>query len=180
VLIRAGVTVGDAYVGLNGEGPLFGPALARAYDIESQEAIYPRVVVDEDAIGEHARDPRLRAEWNTLEYEREVVEELLATGDDGTRYVDYLRASRSEFERVRDWLGFLERHASVIQDGLAQAGHLRIVRKFVWLGRYHNSCVAKLREEISSSDAIADELFEDATTINLPEFTEKLLVRLDR
>src|SRR5665213_2249356 len=98
VVIRAGVAVGNAYVGINGEGPLFGPALVRAYEIESEEAIYPRVVIDEHAIAEHERDPRLRGEHNTIEYEHQAIEDLLGTGEDGTRYIDYLRASRSEFE----------------------------------------------------------------------------------
>jgi hypothetical protein len=92
VIIRAGVAVGGTYVGVNGEGPLFGPALVWAYDIENQEAIYPRIVVDEHAIAEHGQDPRLRGEHNTIEFERRAIEELLATREDGTRYIDYLRA----------------------------------------------------------------------------------------
>jgi hypothetical protein len=146
VIIRAGVAVGDAYVGFNGEGPLFGPALVRAFEIESQEAIYPRIVIDEYAIAEHERDPRLRAEHNTIEDERRVIEGLLATGEDGTRYIDYLRASRSEFDDVGGWLHFLDRHASVVRSGLAQPGNRRVARKFEWLARYHNGCVAELRE----------------------------------
>jgi hypothetical protein len=176
VIIRAGVAVGDAYVGFNGEGPLFGPALVRAFEIESQEAIYPRIVIDDHAIAEHGRDPRLRAEHNTLEYEREAIEDLLATGEDGTRYIDYLRASRSEFEPVGSWLDFLNRHASVVRSGLAQSANRRVARKFEWLARYHDRCVAELREETKSSHAIADELYEDSVTLELPSFVEGLFV----
>jgi hypothetical protein len=176
VLIRAGVAVGDAYVGINGEGPLFGPALVRAFEIESQEAIYPRIVIDDHAIAEHWRDPRLRAEHNPIEYERQVIEDLLATGEDGTRYIDYLRASRSEFEDVGSWLAFLNRHASLVRSGLAQPGNRRVARKFEWLARYHDACVAELREETTSSNALADEISEDGMRVNLPSIVEGLFV----
>ncbi|WP_434730713.1 hypothetical protein [Rhizobium binae] len=49
VLIRAGLAIGSVHVGLNGSGPVFGPAMVRAYEIESGEAIYPRIVVDDAA-----------------------------------------------------------------------------------------------------------------------------------
>jgi hypothetical protein len=180
VIIRAGVAVGDAYVGFNGEGPLFGPALVRAYEIESQEAIYPRIVIEEDAIAEHGRDPRLRGEHNTLEYERQAIEGLLATGEDGTRYIDYLRASRSEFEYVGGWLEFLNRHASLVRDGLAQPSNHRVARKFEWLARYHDGCVAELLEETTSSDAMADELYEDGVKVDLASLIAGLFVHTDR
>jgi hypothetical protein len=151
--------------------------LVRAYEIESQEAIYPRVVIDEHAIIEHKRDSRLRAEHNTLEYECQAIENILATGEDGTRYIDYLHASRSEFEDVGSWLSFLDCHASLVRSGLAQSGNRRVARKFEWLVRYHDGCVAKLREETTSSDAMADELYEDGMTVDLPSFVEGLFVR---
>ena len=177
VIIRAGVTVGEAYVGINGEGPLFGSGLVRAHEIENQEAIYPRVVVDEHAIAEHRRDPRLRAEHNTLEYEQQAIESLLATGEDSTRYIDYLRASRSEFDYVLEaGSNFLDRHASVVRCGLAQPSDRRIARKFEWLARYHDVCVAELQREITSSQAMADELYEDGVTLDLPSFVQGLFV----
>jgi hypothetical protein len=176
VIIRAGVAVGEAYVGVNGDGPLFGPALVRAYEIESQEAIYPRIVVDEDAIAEHEHDHRLRADHNTVEYESQAIRELLATGEDGTRYIDYLRASRSEFEEVGSWLGFLDRHASLVRSGLTQPGNRRTARKYEWLARYHDGCVAELREEIKSSDAISDQLYEDGMRLTLPSVIDGLFV----
>ena len=176
VIIRAGVTVGEAYVGINGDGPLFGSGLVRAHEIESQEAIYPRVVVDEHAIAEHRRDPRLRAEHNTLEYEQRAIESLLTTGEDSRRYIDYLRASRSEFDYVGSWLNFLNRHASLVRRGLAQPSDGRIARKFEWLGRYHDACVAALQREITSSQAMADELYEDGVTLDLPSLVQGLYV----
>ena len=47
----------------------------------------------------------------------EFVQDLLGTGEDGIRFIDYLRASRSEFEELTSYLAFLERHAALICDG---------------------------------------------------------------
>lgn len=44
-LVRGGATYGDAFVDDDG---CFGPAVDRAYEIESKEAIYPRVMLDNE------------------------------------------------------------------------------------------------------------------------------------
>ncbi len=100
----------------------------------------------------------------------------MATGEDGTRYIDYLRASRSEFEFVGGWLEFLNRHASLVRNGLAQPGNHRVARKFEWLARYHDGCVAELQEETTSSDAMAEELYEDGVKLDLASLIAGLFV----
>ncbi len=44
-LMRGGIAVGDL---IHGEDVVFGPALNRAYELESKIAVYPRVVVDDE------------------------------------------------------------------------------------------------------------------------------------
>jgi len=39
--------------------------MVRAYEIESQEAIFPRIVVDDYALAQHQSDESLRSEANT-------------------------------------------------------------------------------------------------------------------
>ena len=65
------------------------------------------------------------------------------------------------------WLEFLNRHASLVRNGVANAGNHRVARKFEWLARYHDECVAELLEETTSSDAMADELYEDGVKVDL-------------
>ena len=47
MMIRGGIAVGKIIHTMN--GPLFGPAMNMAYMLESQSAIYPRVVISKDA-----------------------------------------------------------------------------------------------------------------------------------
>jgi hypothetical protein len=45
ILIRGAITVGDI---VHDDSIVFGPALNRAYELESQQAIYPRIILDPD------------------------------------------------------------------------------------------------------------------------------------
>jgi hypothetical protein len=176
VLIRAGVTVGDAYVGYNGEGPVFGPAMVRAFEIESQEAIYPRIVIDDYAIEQHQTNPWLRSQDNTLEYEIKAVADLLTTGEDGTRFIDYLRASYSQFEGLASYLDFLSSHADLVRDGQKQATDRRTRRKYEWLARYHDRSVARLLEQVAASSAMRDELYEEGVEVDAAAYVKSLFV----
>lgn len=151
VFVRGGLTVGKTYVGLKGQGPVFGPALARAYEIETGEAVFPRIVVDDAVLEAHRTDPRLRMDGNSYADEKETIDGLLAVGDDGTHYIDYL-SQLGEFDGPEVYLGFLERHSELIRKGLeATKTDRRTWRKFQWLARYHNAEVLRQRERVLSS-----------------------------
>ena len=81
VYIRGGMTYGKLYH----EGNVcFGPAMVEAYSLE-QEAIYPRIIIDEIAIKEGLNYPGLdggKIEWNDIK-ELFVIE-------DGICYIDFL------------------------------------------------------------------------------------------
>ncbi len=121
VLIRAGLAIGDTHVGLSGKGPVFGPAMVRAYDIESSEAIYPRIVIDDAAYRHFLADSRLRNENHDQEEEAAYVDGLLRIGEDGTRFIDYLGASEGEFDTLGNYLAFMEKHADLIRRNLGTA-----------------------------------------------------------
>jgi hypothetical protein len=53
-LVRGGVTVGNI---LHDEQSVFGPALNRAYELESRIAIFPRIVVDENVFDDGRHVP---------------------------------------------------------------------------------------------------------------------------
>lgn len=160
VLIRAGVAVGQVHVGLDGKGPVFGPAMVRAFEIESEEAIYPRIVVDDAAYQAFLDDERLRSEDNDIDDEKRYVERLMRTGEDGTRYLDYLRAE-SEFDDEVAYYLFIDRHAALIRAGLAAAGSARVRRKYAWLAGYHNEVVGALVDDYEAERRSAAVFYSD-------------------
>jgi hypothetical protein len=175
LLVRGGVTVGTAYAGLNGEGPIFGPAMVRAYEIESQEAIYPRIVVDDYAIEQHRVDRRLHADHNLPEHEFDMIERLLAVGEDGTLFIDYIRAAQSECEYLSVYLEFLNSHADLIRKASAKNQDIRVKRKYEWLRRYHNACVEPMRDATLSSKKKVQEFLAEFETSPKSYFNRVIL-----
>jgi hypothetical protein len=155
VVIRAGLAIGNAHVGLDGKGPVFGPAMVRAYEIETHEAIHPRIVVDQAAYQSFLEDARLRKQDHDLEEELHYVDRLLRVDVDGTRFVDYLGASESEFDDPAGYFLFLQSHAELVRGKLAATTD-RVREKFEWLAAYHNSVVEDVVAEFADGRRSAE------------------------
>jgi hypothetical protein len=138
VLVRGGITIGPLVMSYN---VLYGPGLVKAYHLE-QSAVYPRIVVDPDALALVRKDPIF---WvNGRQSEIKGLRSLLRT-ENGVSYVDYLRASESEFDYPEtDYFDFLKRHKQLIESNLQKhSGNARIRKKYEWLAHYHNTVVNK-------------------------------------
>jgi len=59
VFLRGGVTIGNIFFDQETK-MIYGPALVKAYDLESNFAIYPRIVLDPELIKAHRLEPALR------------------------------------------------------------------------------------------------------------------------
>lgn len=141
VIIRAGVTVGDAYVGASGKGPVFGPAIARAYEIESKCAKWSRIVIDNCVIEQHRSDFRLRSSDNDLEYESDIIKSFIHSLDDELWFLDYMRfASEDDL----DYVALIQDHARLIRENLDRSTDRKVRRKYVALARYHNDHIRKM------------------------------------
>lgn len=150
VVVRGGVTIGDAYVGHNGEGPVFGPAFARAYGIESEEAVHPRIVLDLPAYEAVRHDERLRSQEHGADEEFGYLDDLLTLDDDGWLFLDYLRAGEAELDDIADFFALLATHERLIRRGLADAGDDERTRdKYLWMRRYHNTCIERIVSELA-------------------------------
>jgi hypothetical protein len=167
VVVRAGVAVGSAHVGLRGKGPVFGPAMVRAYEIETNEAIYPRIVVDADAYQSFLDDARLRKQDHRLDEELSYVDRLLCVDADGKRFIDYLGASESEFDDPSRYFLFIDSHAKLVRGKLATTTG-RVREKFEWLAAYHNRVVEDLQSQFAdgrrSAEAFIDEFGVDVVS----------------
>jgi hypothetical protein len=142
LLIRGGVTVGNI---VKSYGQLFGPAVVRAYELESKIAIYPRIVVGEEVFEELENN---RGLWmHDKRDEKQAVRNLLRTGDDGELYVDYLRVIRDELDDpVTEYDEFLNRHQSLITECLQRySGNDNVRAKYTWMDRYHQLTLRDLK-----------------------------------
>ncbi|WP_167631588.1 hypothetical protein [Mariprofundus ferrooxydans] len=145
VLVRGGIALGDVNASSNTR--IYGPAFITAYDLESKFANYPRIIVSPDLINAVGTDVSIINENHSAEEERDYLRKLLAVGDDGLCFIDYLRAAESEFDNIESYPLFLEKHKSLIlKEGMAHKELSNVSSKYVWLATYHNRVIKELSD----------------------------------
>jgi hypothetical protein len=128
ITIRGTVTVGDI---VQSWGVVYGPAVVRAYDLESQAGGPPRIIVDDAALN------LLRPDIEKEQLQSEL--DFLIKEDGSTFYLDYLKACERELNvPEQEYSIFLGHHRDLIRVGLKEyANKPSIVSKYVWLKDYH-------------------------------------------
>jgi hypothetical protein len=122
---RGGLAVGEFHIH---NGLIFGGALVDAYQLESQGAVHPRIVLADAAV-------------ECLRGAPEAQEaSLLLCDADGRSFVDYL--SRL-FDEPADPRPRLRAHRKAVVDKLVlHAGERRRWEKYRWVAEYHNAVTA--------------------------------------
>jgi hypothetical protein len=137
ILVRGGVTVGQIHCS---DQMVFGPALNRAYDLESTIAHFPRIVIDPTVFKKLEQLRELRS--HDLEEEQRYVGYLVKEDSDGVWFVDYLRAVSTEFDDQYSYLQFLRDHKTLIENNSEHLNTLTSMsQKYTWLAHYHNATV---------------------------------------
>jgi len=137
-LLRGAVTIGQLH---HTRRHVVGPAMVRAYEMESTQARYPRVIVD-PAVIPLAR--RRRNEDHTPDDEEEYVRAFLAEDDDGRLFFDYVSwqpvvaVAGGDDDRYPNYLATM---AALIRAGLAHEDP-SVVAKYVWVHERYDAAVA--------------------------------------
>jgi hypothetical protein len=128
VTIRGVVTIGDI---VQSWGVVYGPAVVRAYELESLKSGPPRIIIDDEALGllEPAADKEKMLSASPVRKEGSTI------------YLDYLGACEVEFrDKDEEYPRFLEIHRDFIRRNLAKyADKPDVLRKYQWLRAYHES-----------------------------------------
>ncbi len=147
VFVRGGVAIGDFH--LDGCA-LFGPAMVRAYELESFYAIFPRIIVAPEALVCFREDPRLRADHHDLADEIHYLKKLLRRSDDGLWFVDYLKSILPEMDEPDEYPDLVSSHRElIIERARASEKSPKVLHKYLWLANYHNTVC---REMFKGSD----------------------------
>ena len=177
ILIRGGISIGKVCIDPRGNNPIFGPGLIRAYDLESNEAVYPRLMIDETLLEEFKNNPKLTHYGADEESTMEVFS-LLRTGDDGIVFVDYVRAAHLYSESYDKYIDFLCNHKTLILKNLMEVKKPKIRRKYIWLARYHNRVIEEWRDELDTEENFGEK-YEASSDAVLRLRDGDISVRLD-
>ena len=107
---------------------VFGSGLISAYEIENKIAIYPRIIISSDLIGhilEGEDDPC-----------SDLLKRILARDTDNEYFIGYLN-SLGPYGYAST--GYVYFHRQIIQHQLASLTHQRVIDKYEWCRKYHNS-----------------------------------------
>lgn len=143
IFVRGGITIGDIYFK---NKYIFGPGLIKAYELESNTAIFPRIIIPEEIIKSVMKVPALKNYQHSIDDELEEINKLVKYDKNGFYFIDYLKASESEIEPP-DYINFLFNHKINIKKNLSLfKNDEKVLPKYKWLKKYHNSTISSMDE----------------------------------
>ncbi len=149
ILIRGGITLGKIFAEEE-KNIIFGPAFHRAYELESEIAFYPRIIIDQNLLDIFEKQAFLEDYDGNPEEEREKINELLIETGDGVWFINYLKVVYEGLDKPKLKRALLSNHQRLIQQGCRRHPNLNTTFvKYEWLARYHNKVFAQLNEKDS-------------------------------
>jgi hypothetical protein len=143
IFLRGGLTLGEVYYD---DEQLFGPGINTAYRLESQLALYPRIIIDPHALAQLGSDDLLKKDTHTPKQEGEHIRKLLRQDSDGLWFIDYLLAANTEADDPETYINFLDGHKNRINQEIKRFKQMdRVAQKLSWLITYHNSTIKQLQ-----------------------------------
>ncbi len=143
ILCRGAVTRGKL---VHTRTLLFGPAMNRAYDLETKAAVYPRVILDDEIVSTGGAAP---ARHHHADQEQEEIRDLLAQDADGFFYVDYITRGQGELNDPEcDYPEYLSRLRQIAVSGVTLADR-SVAMKYRWLAEKLNAHFAVVRQSAS-------------------------------
>lgn len=122
------------------EETVFGPELIRAYELESQVAVYPRIILSENSKQEVLNFKQFYSEAKESPFYTEILEDL-----DGEWFLNYLHILIDYNEEsvvggdFTPIYPYLKKHKDIIESALERYGsNYKLLKKYAWLANYHN------------------------------------------
>ena len=129
LLLRGGLTLGDVF---HDGGVVVGPAMLKAFEMESSIAVYPRIIVDPLLIEYAYENP---SHSFSKDKEKELVLSLLCPCENNYYYTNFLSM---DSELGYEYSTFLNDVKRLIDEGL-KSPNIGVKNKYEWLQKYYFS-----------------------------------------
>ena len=117
--LRGTITLGEVF---DEDGPIYGPGIIEAYELESSHAIYPRVILSESV---------LKKEKETLK----IISKRIKTDRDGMVYINWkYRKSQNNQARFNDIILGIGSHITEMLKKYKKKPNIH--QKYQWLNDY--------------------------------------------
>jgi hypothetical protein len=130
VFFRGAIALSNLYMD---ENVVFGPSLVEAYNLETEMAIYPRIILSKNVITVIKKHTNYYADPKKSPQYTEYLKDI-----DGLYFVNYLQIIIDRYDCV-EVLKILTKHKDVIVKNLTQHTHnYKLWNKYAWSANYHN------------------------------------------
>lgn len=137
VLIRGGLSIGYIH---HSEKMVYGPAMNKAYKLESEIAKYPRIIIEESNLKYGIY--KTKSVQNSVEDEKSYIMSCLTKDKEGNLYLDILRQSQELTDFGDEYFEWLCKIRNIIKSGLEKySGKKDVYCKYTWLKDYFNEVV---------------------------------------
>jgi hypothetical protein len=147
-LVRGGVAVGQLY---HTDKMILGPGMNRAYELESQYATYPRVIIDQSVFDVASR---FHAPQHSPQAELDYINSDLIEDSDGFKFIDYVSfSSVVEITGIEpeEYALYLPKLCAILEEGLRHDS-VRVLEKFIWLHAQYANELDSLQQAIESDE----------------------------
>lgn len=156
-LIRGAITVGEL---IHEKDCVFGPAMNRAYELESNFSKFPRIIIDPDLFNFIKYN---HAEHHTEKEELEYINKFLKEDDaDGFHFIDYF-----SFDAVADSMGLEEEGYAIhlcalyekIKAGIRSSNTKSVLEKYEWMQKKFDLELQEHKNHLRSVKLDSEEFF---------------------
>ena len=144
-LARGGVTIGKL---IHTEEFIFGPAMVKAYDLESKKANYPRILVEKEVV---ENGIKYKVDNHSANDELQYILDIITEDSDGNFYIDYISKCSSEFNDPEyDLYTYLEQLKKFFID--FENMDSKVQEKLLWLKEKINNEINQIHKNIENDD----------------------------
>lgn len=141
VFFRGAIARGGLY---HNDNMCFGPALIGAYELESKNAIYPSVILDNKLIQEAINiEANSDLSGNTKEDAKKYYNLVTKIDNDGFRYIDFM-SHPGEFDDGDPYIRMLEKIYETVNKNVNNSDS-SIKQKYLWLKNKISSLLSSKR-----------------------------------
>jgi hypothetical protein len=152
-LVRGGATLGECFIDELG---FFGPAVEEAHCIESEQAIYPRIVLSNEVGSRLAEWERSQESGDVFSSIFTSIPRLIVKDDDGRFYINvFYELEKSGILQYGDEKLVLEKLKEqvcnkILADEIKYKDCEKIMRNLAWMKRFTDKSKVKLNPDIVS------------------------------
>lgn len=134
-LIRGGIATGFL---VHDHNFIFGPAMLKAYDLESNKAIFPRIIIDKNDLQQHSSLSELSS---------------ILSDDKDFYYIDYISKSNTFLDDpTNDIPKFLTQIKTIYEDNFNEKMSTIVKKKYLWLKKKVNHQIKIVQRNVKNND----------------------------